>query len=88
MPLPALAARAGQAIGTSGAKKIIGLVLGLVGLGLGVVAIGQWNSDDGKSDQEKKSFQDKMVASLQWGVFAVLLVFVAYKLFKTESKLY
>lgn len=81
----ALAARAASAIGTSGAKKIIGLVLGLIGVGLGVVAMGQWNSDDGKEDEEKKSFQDKMVASLQWGVFAVLLVFVAYKLWKRND---
>ena len=76
------ASAVGSAIGKSGAKKIIGLVLGLVGIGLVVVAIGQWKDD--KNDENAKSTQDKVVASVQWAAFALLLVFVAYKLYASN----
>ena len=69
------------------AKKLIGFALLLVGAGLAVVAVGQWKeSDSGDDDSETKSSKDKLIGVMQWGIFAVLLLFVGFKMVRGKKK--
>ena len=59
----------------------------LVGAGLAVVAVGQWKeSDSGNDDGETKSSKDKLIGVMQWGIFAVLLLFVGFKMVRGKKK--
>ena len=85
-------AQAAQAIGKSRAKKIAALILGLIGMGLVVVAIGQWKKKKGDKDapeqdsdgKNSSDWKDSLIGSLQWVAFAVLLLFVAYRLYTSK----
>ena len=69
------------------AKKLIGFALLLVGAGLAVVAVSQWKeSDSGNDDGETKSSKDKLIGVMQWGIFAVLLLFVGFKMVRGKKK--
>ena len=69
------------------AKKLIGFALLLVGAGLAVVAVGQWKeSDSGNDDGETKSSKDKLIGVMQWGIFAVVLLFVGFKMVRGKKK--
>ena len=68
-------------------KKLIGFSLLLVGAGLAVVAVGQWKeSDSGDDDSETKSSKDKLIGVMQWGIFAVVLLFVGFKMVRSKKR--
>ena len=83
-------AASGKYAGKDAGKKAVGFVLGLIGAGLAVVAVGQWKNNDSKEEdgtdsKEVKSSKDELIGTLQWSIFAALLLFVAYKLIKGKG---
>ena len=84
-------AASGKYAGKDAGKKAVGFVLGLIGAGLAVVAVGQWKNNDSKEEdgtdsKEVKSSKDELIGTLQWSIFAALLLFVAYKLIKGKRR--
>ena len=69
-------------------KKAIGFILGFISAGLAVVAVGQWKTNGSKEEDgtEVQSSKDKLIGVLQWGIFAALLLFVAYKSVQGSGK--
>jgi hypothetical protein len=84
-------AASGKYAGKDAGKKAVGFVLGLIGAGLAVVAVGQWKTtttttnEDGTTN-EAQSSKDQLIGVLQWSIFAALLLFVAYKLVRSKTR--